>query len=35
MDMIIYADTPAEAIEAFRTYTPPPPKWGKPVPQRY
>ncbi|HEX2801192.1 MAG TPA: TIGR00730 family Rossman fold protein [Phenylobacterium sp.] len=36
VDMLIYADGVAEALEAFRTYVPPPPKWGvAPVEQRY
>jgi uncharacterized protein (TIGR00730 family) len=36
VDMLIYRDTTLEAIEAFRTYVPPPPKWGvAPVEQRY
>ncbi len=36
VDMLIYADTTAEAIERFRAYVPPPPKWGvAPVEQRY
>ncbi len=35
-DMLIYADTTGEAIERFRAYVPPPPKWGvAPVEQRY
>lgn len=35
-DMLIYAGTTAQALEAFRTYIPPPPKWGvAPVEQRY
>jgi uncharacterized protein (TIGR00730 family) len=35
-DMLIYAGTTAEAIEAFRAYVPPPPKWGvAAVEQRY
>jgi uncharacterized protein (TIGR00730 family) len=36
VDMLVYADTTAAAIEAFRAYVPPPPKWGlAPVEQRY
>jgi hypothetical protein len=36
VDMLIYADGTAAAIEAFKTYVPPPPKWGvAPVAQRY
>ncbi len=36
VDMLVYADTSAEVIEAFRAYVPPPPKWGvAPVEQRY
>lgn len=36
VDMLIYADTTAGAIEAFRAYVPPPPKWRvAPVEQRY
>jgi hypothetical protein len=36
VDMLIYADSTAQAIEAFRTYVPPPPKWGvATVEQRY
>jgi uncharacterized protein (TIGR00730 family) len=36
VDMLIYADGTAEAIEAFRRYVPPPPKWGvAKVEQRY
>ena len=36
VDMLIYAETTAEAIEAFRAYAPPPPKWSvAPVEQRY
>ena len=35
-DMLIYAEDTAQAIEAFRAYVPPPPKWGvAPVEQRY
>lgn len=35
-DMLIYADSTAEAISRFRAYQPPPPKWGvAPVEQRY
>jgi uncharacterized protein (TIGR00730 family) len=33
---VIYADGTAGALEAFRAYVPPPPKWGvAPVEQRY
>lgn len=36
VDMLIYADTTAEALERFRAYVPPPPKWGvAAVEQRY
>ncbi len=28
VDMLIYADTTPEVIDAFRTYVAPPPKWG-------
>lgn len=36
VDMLIYADTTDEAIERFRAYVPPPPKWGvSRVEQRY
>ena len=36
VDMLIYADSTAEALEAFRAYIPPPPKWGvSAVDQRY
>lgn len=36
VDMLIYADTTTAAIEAFRAYVPPPPKWGvSRVEQRY
>jgi hypothetical protein len=36
VDMLIYADRTAAAIEAFKAYVPPPPKWGvAPVEQRY
>lgn len=36
VDMLVHADTTAAAIEAFRAYVPPPPKWGlAPVEQRY
>ena len=36
VDMLIYADTTAAVIEAFRAYVPPPPKWGvAAVEQRY
>jgi uncharacterized protein (TIGR00730 family) len=35
-DMLIYAKDTAEALDAFRAYVPPPPKWGvAPVEQRY
>ena len=35
-DMLIYADTTAAALGAFRAYVPPPPKWRiAPVEQRY
>jgi hypothetical protein len=35
-DMLIYADSTAEAIERFRAYAPPPPKWQvAKVEQRY
>ena len=36
VDMLVYADTTAAAIEAFRAYVPPPPKWGvSRIEQRY
>lgn len=36
VDMLIYAPDTAQAIEAFRAYAPPPPKWGvAAVEQRY
>ena len=36
VDMLIYADTTAEALARFASYVPPPPKWGvAPVEQRY
>jgi uncharacterized protein (TIGR00730 family) len=36
VDMLVYADTTAQALEAFRAYVPPPPKWTvAPVEQRY
>jgi len=36
VDMLIYAGSTAEALEAFRAYVPPPPKWGvAAVEQRY
>ncbi|MGZ6039022.1 MAG: LOG family protein, partial [Phenylobacterium sp.] len=36
VDMLIYADATAPALDAFRAYVPPPPKWGvAPVEQRY
>ena len=28
VDMLVYADTTGAALEAFRAYVPPPPKWG-------
>ena len=35
-DMLVYAETTAAALDAFRTYVPPPPKWGvAAVEQRY
>jgi hypothetical protein len=35
-DMLIYEDTPEAVLARFRSYTPPPPKWGvAPVEQRY
>lgn len=35
-DMLIYEDTPEAVLERFRSYVPPPPKWGvAPVEQRY
>ena len=35
-DMLVYADSTAAALEAFRAYVPPPPKWGvAAVEQRY
>ena len=35
-DMLVYADDTAAALEAFRAYVAPPPKWGvAPVEQRY
>jgi uncharacterized protein (TIGR00730 family) len=35
-DMLIYADTTAEALQRFEAYVPPPPKWQRaPVAQRY
>ena len=35
-DMLIYTDSTQAAIDAFRAYVPPPPKWGvAPVEQRY
>jgi uncharacterized protein (TIGR00730 family) len=35
-DMLIYAESTQAAIDAFRAYSPPPPKWGvAPVEQRY
>jgi uncharacterized protein (TIGR00730 family) len=36
VDMLVYARTTAEALDAFRAYVPPPPKWTRaPVEQRY
>ncbi|MDB5466077.1 MAG: putative Rossmann fold nucleotide-binding protein, partial [Phenylobacterium sp.] len=36
VDMLIYADKTAEALDAFRAYVAPPPKWGVAgVEQRY
>ena len=36
VDMLVYADTTAAVLDAFRAYVPPPPKWGvAPVEQRY
>ena len=35
-DMLVYADSTAQALDAFRAYIPPPPKWGvAAVVQRY
>ena len=35
-DMLVYADSTAQALDAFRAYIPPPPKWGvAAVAQRY
>lgn len=35
-EMLIYADTTEQALERFRAYVPPPPKWNRaPVEQRY
>ena len=35
-DMLIYADSTAEALARFKTYVAPPPKWNRaPVEQRY
>ncbi len=35
-DMLVYADSTAKALDAFRAYIPPPPKWGvAAVEQRY
>ncbi|HEY8616852.1 TIGR00730 family Rossman fold protein [Phenylobacterium sp.] len=35
-DMLVYADDTAQALDAFRAYVPPPPKWNRaPVEQRY
>jgi hypothetical protein len=35
-EMLVYADTTEAALNAFRAYNPPPPKWGvAPVEQRY
>ncbi|WP_334164239.1 TIGR00730 family Rossman fold protein [Phenylobacterium sp.] len=36
VDMLIYAKDTAEALDLFRAYVPPPPKWNRaPVEQRY
>jgi uncharacterized protein (TIGR00730 family) len=36
VDMLIFADSTEEAIQRFRDYDPPPPKWNRaPVEQRY
>jgi hypothetical protein len=36
VDMLVYADGTAAALDAFRAYVPPPPKWSvAPVEQRY
>lgn len=36
VDMLIYAGTTAAALDAFKSYVPPPPKWGvAPVEQHY
>ena len=36
VDMLVYADSTSEAIDRFRAYEPPPPKWGvAKVEQRY
>jgi uncharacterized protein (TIGR00730 family) len=36
VDMLIYADSTAQALDAFEAYAPPPPKWGvAAVAQRY
>jgi uncharacterized protein (TIGR00730 family) len=36
VDMLVYAPTTDDVIEAFRHYVPPPPKWARaPVEQRY
>ena len=36
VDMLVYADSTSEAIDRFRAYEPPPPKWGvAKVDQRY
>jgi uncharacterized protein (TIGR00730 family) len=36
VDMLVYRDTTAQVLEAFRAYEPPPPKWDRaPVEQRY
>jgi len=35
-DMLIYEPTTEAVLERFRSYTPPPPKWGvAPVEKRY
>jgi hypothetical protein len=36
VDMLIFANSTEEAIQRFRDYDPPPPKWNRaPVEQRY
>jgi hypothetical protein len=36
VDMLVYSNTTAQALDAFRAYVPPPPKWGvAPVEQRH